>query len=69
MHQREMLPPPIYGQRLRSQRISLSLLYHFRTYGTWLRGDERGSMDREHNRYGTPRIGRDPILEKATLPV
>ena len=26
----------------------------FRTYGTWLHGDERGSMDRHHNIYGTP---------------
>ncbi len=23
-----------------------------RTYGTWLHGDERGAVDREHNRYG-----------------
>ena len=26
----------------------------FRTYGTWLHGDERGSTDRKHNAYGTP---------------
>ncbi len=34
----------------------------FRTYGTWLHGDERGSMDRDHNMYGTspldPHAGR-----------
>src|SRR5262249_18588797 len=28
----------------------------FRTYGSWLHGDQRGSVDRFHNRYGTPRL-------------
>src|SRR5262252_8763491 len=27
-----------------------------RTYGTWLHGDERGSVDKHHNTYGTPVI-------------
>lgn len=31
----------------------------FRTYGTWLHGDERGSVDREHNHFGTPLIGEN----------
>ncbi len=31
--------------------IPLAYLITFRTYGTWLHGDERGSVDREHNRY------------------
>lgn len=26
----------------------------FRTYGTWLHGDERGSTDHHHNAYGAP---------------
>jgi REP element-mobilizing transposase RayT len=26
----------------------------FRCYGTWLHGDERGSVDRHHRVYGTP---------------
>ena len=26
----------------------------FRTYGTWLHGDEKGSVDRQHNQYGEP---------------
>ena len=32
--------------------------YHitFRGHGTWLHGDERGSVDRFHNRFGSPRI-------------
>ena len=35
----------------------LAYLITFRCYGTWLHGDERGSMDRrEHHTYGTPAI-------------
>jgi hypothetical protein len=33
----------------------LAYLITFRTYGTWLPGDERGSIDKYHNRIGTPR--------------
>jgi REP element-mobilizing transposase RayT len=34
--------------------------YHitFRTGGTWLHGDARGSVDRNHRRYGTPMLPR-----------
>ena len=31
----------------------------FTTYGTWLHGDERGSVDREHNQVGTPWLEPD----------
>jgi REP element-mobilizing transposase RayT len=34
--------------------IPLAYLITFRSYGTWLHGDERGSVDREHNRYKSP---------------
>jgi len=34
----------------------LAYLITIRTYGTWLHGDERGSVDRFMNEYGTPRI-------------
>jgi REP element-mobilizing transposase RayT len=34
----------------------LAYLISFRTYGTWLHGDERGSIDRRHNLYGSPYI-------------
>ncbi|MBX3361268.1 MAG: transposase [Phycisphaeraceae bacterium] len=30
------------------------------TYGTWLHGDDAGSVDREHNSRGTPRLSPDP---------
>src|SRR5215831_10552001 len=29
-------------------------LITFRCYGTWLHGDERGSIDRHHRTYGAP---------------
>jgi REP element-mobilizing transposase RayT len=32
----------------------LAYFISFRTYGTWLHGDKRGSIDRFHNRYGDP---------------
>ena len=32
----------------------LAYFISFRTYGTWLHGDRRGSIDRFHNRYGDP---------------
>jgi REP element-mobilizing transposase RayT len=34
--------------------IPLAYFISFRTYGTWLHGDKRGSIDRFHNRYGSP---------------
>jgi len=32
----------------------LALFVSFRTYGTWLHGDKRGSIDRYHNQYRAP---------------
>lgn len=32
----------------------------FRTYGTWLHGDERGSMSRHRNIYGTSKLKHEP---------
>ena len=39
-----------------TDRIPLGYLITFRAYGTWLHGDSRGSVDRFHNRYGSPLI-------------
>ena len=36
--------------------IPLAYLITFRCYGTWLHGDERGSIDRFHNQYQSPFI-------------
>ncbi len=40
----------------------LAYLITFRCYGTWVHGDERGSMDRKHNVYGTSKIPSNPRL-------
>ena len=34
--------------------LPLGYLITFRCYGTWLHGDQRGSIDRFHNRYTSP---------------
>ena len=37
----------------------LAYFITFTTYGTWLHGDERGSVDLEHNQVGTPWLEPD----------
>jgi len=39
--------------------IPLAYLITFRSYGTWLHGDERGSVDRFHNQYLSPHLAPD----------
>jgi len=41
--------------------VPVGYLITFRCYGTWLHGDERGSVDRHHRRYGTPRVQPSPL--------
>ena len=36
--------------------VPLAYFISFRTASTWLHGDKRGSIDRFHNRYGSPYI-------------
>jgi len=44
--------------------LAYFLTWH--TYGTWLHGDTRGSVDLDHNRFGTPFLPPDAVrLEKA----
>jgi REP element-mobilizing transposase RayT len=43
-----------------SNVFPLAYLITFRTYGTWLHGVEKGSVDRKHNIYGTPRLAPNP---------
>jgi REP element-mobilizing transposase RayT len=45
----------------------LAYLISFRTYGTWLHGDERGAMSRKQNKYGTPRIAPNQRLKRAEM--
>jgi REP element-mobilizing transposase RayT len=46
-------------QDLDSNVFPLAYLITFRTYGTWLHGDPRGSVDRKTNIYGTPLLHPD----------
>ena len=46
-------------------QFPLAYLISLRTYGTWLHGDKRGSMDRKHNVYGTPKITSNTRLQKS----
>ncbi len=34
--------------------VPIAYFITFRSYGTWLHGDERGSIDRDHKIYGSP---------------
>jgi len=48
----------------RNEDIPLAYLITFRAYGTWLHGDKRGSVDRHHNRFGTPLIASNERWRK-----
>jgi len=41
--------------------IAPGYLLTWHTYGTWLHGDDAGSVDVEHNRFSTPRLAADPM--------
>jgi REP element-mobilizing transposase RayT len=40
----------------------LAYLVTFRTYGTWLHGDQRGSVSRHRNKYGSSKLKFEPVL-------
>jgi REP element-mobilizing transposase RayT len=42
----------------------IAYLITFRTYGTWLAGDQRGSIDKYHNKYGAQRAVASHIREQ-----
>ncbi|MEW6250335.1 MAG: hypothetical protein AB1716_06795 [Planctomycetota bacterium] len=42
----------------------LGFFLTWRTYGTWLHGDPRGSIDRAHNAYATPWLDANPAREQ-----
>ncbi|HQU91082.1 MAG TPA: transposase [Pyrinomonadaceae bacterium] len=44
--------------------IPLAIFFTFRCYGTWLHGDERGSVDRNNNNYRAPRIAANSNWRK-----
>jgi REP element-mobilizing transposase RayT len=39
----------------------LAYFLTFTCYGTWLHGDDRGSVDREHSAHGTPVLPPNPL--------
>ena len=44
-------------------QFPLAYFVTFRTFGTWLHGEKRGTVDRHgRNVYGTERIGLDPMF-------
>ena len=43
----------------------LAYFLTFTTYGTWLHGDERGSVDEAHSTYGSPYAPASPDREEA----
>ena len=45
----------------------LAYFITFTTYGTWLHGRDPGSVDREHNVPGTPRLDPDAALFDARM--
>jgi REP element-mobilizing transposase RayT len=49
----------MYDEEFNENHIPLAYLITFRSYGTWLHGDERGSVDRNHNVWGTPYASPD----------
>lgn len=56
-----MVPP---HSEFNDDHRALAYFITFRTYGSWLHGDRRGSVDRFHNRYGTPRLPPNKLREK-----
>jgi len=51
-------------QEFTDLHIPLAYLITFRAYGTWLHGDSRGSVDRLHNIYGTPRLPPNKLRQQ-----
>jgi hypothetical protein len=47
--------------------LPLAVFFTFRSYGTWLHGDERTSIDRYNNTYGAPRIPSNPKWKKHNI--
>jgi REP element-mobilizing transposase RayT len=44
--------------------VPIAYLITFRTYGTWLHGDVRGSVDKAHNKFGGERAESSVLREQ-----
>ena len=49
--------------------VPLAYLITFRCYGTWLHGDDRGSIDRFHNHYKSPYLPPNEGWQKHNLQI
>ena len=61
---------PMSRRDFNDDHTPLGYLITFRAYGTWLHGDERGSVDRDHNRYDSPTLPSSPrrkVIERSLL--
>lgn len=47
----------------RPRLFPIAYFITFSTYGTRVHGDNRGTVDRAHNTYGTPTLDHDPVRE------
>src|SRR5712692_7394882 len=46
------------------RNLPVGFLITFRCYGTWLHGDERGSVDRHHRTYASPMLQPSALRRK-----
>jgi hypothetical protein len=51
---------------MRSDLDIIAYFLTFTTYGTWLHGDERGSVDEAHRAHGAPHAPQSPAREDAS---
>lgn len=56
------LPAGRGSDRLRAVGEPLAYFLTWRTFGTWLHGDDRGSVDRRHNSLGAPLLPPEPAF-------
>jgi hypothetical protein len=51
-------------EEFRDDHTPLAFFITFHTYGTWLHGDSRSSVDRFHNRYGSPKLAPNQLRQQ-----
>jgi REP element-mobilizing transposase RayT len=59
------MPTPAQPRRNTEGNGPLAYFLTFTTYGTWLHGDARGSVDTAHREFETPRAARNADRERA----
>lgn len=54
----------MFDDEFADDQTPIAFFITFRTYGSWLHGDERASVDRFHNKYGTPKLAPNWLREQ-----